>query len=222
MRNDDERILMEETVRDFLEGISAYENVKDRICFRLVNTERNWEFLEAAPHRDFMDLSAVYYVCFEVTGGRYASITVTDRMADEWGVTEEELWETAFINTQKNLPAETMRMEDAISAFWGNTAAAPEEGNGMVVATNIKKWYGAATIFYDDVLTRLTDILGERIFLLPSSVHEFIAIADDGSTDPAFLAEMVRGINRDMVSGRDFLSDSVYRYEKGGGITIAA
>ena len=222
MRNDDERILMEETVRDFLEGITAYGNVKDRICFRLVNTKRNREFLDAAPHRDFMDLSAVYYMCFEMTGGKLASITVTDRMADEWGVTEEELWETAFANTQNILPADTMRLEDAISALWGNTAASPDEGNRMVVATNTKKWHGAATIFYDDVLTRLTDILGERIFLLPSSVHEFIAIADDGNTDPAVLAEMVRSINRDMVSGRDFLSDSVYRYEKGGGITIAA
>ena len=221
MRND-ERVQMEETVRDFLEGITAYENVKDRICFRLVNTERNWEFLSAAPHRDFMDLSAVYYVCFEMTGGKLASITVTDRMADEWEVTEEELWEAAFANTQNILPAETGGLRDFASAFIGGTGSEPDEGNGMVVATNIKKWHEAATIFYDDVLAGITDILGERIFLLPSSVHEFIAIADDGNTDPAVLAEMVRSINRDLVSGRDFLSDSVYRYEKGGGITIAA
>ena len=220
MGNDEGRALTEEAIRDFLDGITDYGNVKERICFRLVNTERNCDFLSVAPHRDFMDLSAAYYVCFEMPDGRFASVAVNSRLMDDWGVTEEEMWGTAFVNTQKIFPADIGRMNEVLAGMTGGNPDIPGEGNGLVIVTNGKKWYGAGAVFYDDVLTRLTDILGEKIFLLPSSVHEFIVLADDGKTEPAMLAEMVRNINRDMLSEKEYLSDSVYHYERGGEISI--
>ena len=214
--------MMEETVRDFLDGITDFGNVKDRICFRLVNTERNRDFLSAAPHRNFMDLSTAYYICFEMSDGRFASVAVNDRIMEDWGVTEDQLWDTAFANTQKIFPADVGRIHDVMAELAGAAMETPDEESGMVIVTNGKKWYGAGAVFYDDVLTRLTDILGEKIFLLPSSVHEFIALTDDGKTDPAILAEMVRNINREMVSEKEYLSDSVYHYEKDGEIKIVS
>ena len=222
MGNDEGRALMEETVRDFLDGITDYGNVKDRICFRLVNTERNRDFLSAAPHRNFMDLSTAYYICFEMPDGRFASVAVNDRIMEDWGVTEDQLWDTAFANTQKIFPADVGRIHDVMAELAGAAMETPDEESGMVIVTNGKKWYGAGAVFYDDVLTRLTDILGEKIFHLPSSVHEFIALTDDGKTDPAILAEMVRNINREMVSEKEYLSDSVYHYEKDGEIKIVS
>jgi hypothetical protein len=53
-------------------------------------------------------------------------------------------------------------------------------------------------------------------------VHEFIALADDGKTDPAILAEMVRNINREMLSEKEYLSDSVYHYEKDGEMKVVS
>lgn len=222
MGNDEGRALMEETVRDFLDGITDFGNVKDRICFRLVNTERNRDFLSAAPHRNFMDLSTAYYICFEMPDGRFASVAVNDRIMEDWGVTEDQLWDTAFANTQKIFPADVGRIHDVMAELAGAAMETPDEESGMVIVTNGKQWYGAGAVFYDDVLTRLTDILGEKIFLLPSSVHEFIALTDDGKTDPAILAEMVRNINREMVSEKEYLSDSVYHYEKDGEIKIVS
>lgn len=222
MGNDEGRALMEETVRDFLDGITDFGNVKDRICFRLVNTERNRDFLSAAPHRNFMDLSTAYYICFEMPDGRFASVAVNDRIMEDWGVTEDQLWDTAFANTQKIFPADVGRIHDVMAELAGAAMETPDEESGMVIVTNGKKWYGAGAVFYDVVLTRLTDILGEKIFLLPSSVHEFIALTDDGKTDPAILAEMVRNINREMVSEKEYLSDSVYHYEKDGEIKIVS
>ena len=222
MGNDEGRALMEETVRDFLDGITDFGNVKDRICFRLVNTERNRDFLSAAPHRNFMDLSTAYYICFEMSDGRFASVAVNDRIMEDWGVTEDQLWDTAFANTQKIFPADVGRIHDVMAELAGAAMETPDEESGMVIVTNGKKWYGAGAVFYDTVLTHLTDILGEKIFLLPSSVHEFIALTDDGKTDPAILAEMVRNINREMVSEKEYLSDSVYHYEKDGEIKIVS
>ena len=216
---------MEDTASVFLDGITDYEKVKDRICYRLVNTERSRDFLSTAPHRDFMDLSAAYYVCFELPDGRFASAAVTDRLAANWKVDEAELWNAAFENTQRIFPAHTgtLRSELAGLASLGGEeyTAAEAENNGIAIAPNEMKRYGAGSILYDGVLTRLTDIIVDNIFLLPSSVHEFLAVADDGMTDPGTLAGMVRSINTEIVSNAEVLSDHVYRYEKGGEITIA-
>lgn len=225
MRNEGGCTQIDVAIREFLDGISDYGNVKDRICFRLINTGRNRDFLDTVPHRDFLDLSAAYYVCFEMADGRFTNVAVTTRMADAWGVEEKELWEAAFVNTQRILPADVGYIQDVVAeladVFGEDGEGTAESGKQMVVATNQKKWHGAGSIFYDDVLTRLTDILGRKIFLLPSSVHEFLAVADDGMTDPGFLAGMVRSINTGMLPDNEFLSDNVYRYEKGGEITIA-
>ena len=172
--------------------------------------------------QNFMDLSTAYYICFEMPDGRFASVAVNDRIMEDWGVTEDQLWDTAFANTQKIFPADVGRIHDVMAELAGAAMETPDEESGMVIVTNGKKWYGAGAVFYDTVLTHLTDILGEKIFLLPSSVHEFIALTDDGKTDPAILAEMVRNINREMVSEKEYLSDSVYHYEKDGEIKIVS
>ena len=70
-------------------------------------------------------------------------------------------------------------------------------------------------------LGSLFDGSGGRIFILPSSVHELIAIADDGNVSPQMLKDIVRDINRTTLNEQEFLSDSVYRYEKGGELKIA-
>ena len=43
-------------IRQFLE----YENVKDSIVYRLINTEMNRELLDDLPHMEFLDLSVVF------------------------------------------------------------------------------------------------------------------------------------------------------------------
>ena len=50
--------------------------------------------------------------------------------------------------------------------------------------------------------------------------RELIAIADDGNVNPQMLKDMVRDINRTVLNEQEFLSDNVYRYERGGEITI--
>lgn len=57
--------------------------------------------------------------------------------------------------------------------------------------------------------------LGAPLFILPSSVHELIAIPDKGISDVNELRNMVREVNETQVEAEEILSNQVYRYSKG-------
>ena len=212
---------MEEIVRKLVERYAEYENVKDTIVYKLVNTEKNRDILDDSPHREFMDLSAVYCICFILPDGRTGSVAVNGRLAEKWGVTEEELWNLAHANTQRIFPAKVRNLQDVIQPLWEKSLQTTDLGKIMAAVTNEEYWYGAGVVFYDDVLSRLTDMLGDRLFLIPSSVHEFFVFSDDGILDPGFFSDLAKRINESRLPDKEYLSDHVYRYEKGGGITIA-
>lgn len=93
----------------------------------------------------------------------------------------------------------------------------PEELEELRILTNCHKFYGAAVILYPGLLERLAEEFAESFFILPSSVHEVILLADTGDREIARLREMVCEVNRTNVSADEFLSDDIYYYRKGDG-----
>ena len=88
-----------------------------------------------------------------------------------------------------------------------------QDERSMYVITNESKLYGAASILYEEPLHELAEKFGSDLYILPSSVHEVIAVsADMGSPDD--LAEMVYEINMEQVDIDDRLSNQVYCYDK--------
>ena len=63
-------------------------------------------------------------------------------------------------------------------------------------------------------MVRVAAKLGGNFFLLPSSVHEILAVPDDGQIDYRELSETVYDINRTIVEPREFLSDKVQYYDR--------
>lgn len=72
--------------------------------------------------------------------------------------------------------------------------------------------FGATTVFYPGVLKELAEKHGTSLFLLPSSIHEFIVLEDDGIYDAKELKDMVQEVNSSAVLPEDVLSDNVYYY----------
>ena len=85
--------------------------------------------------------------------------------------------------------------------------------NQMYVISNSNSVNGASAIFYSDALAELSDRLGGvDLFVLPSSVHEVIAVSTDMGT-PEMLAQMVQEVNGTQVSLEEQLSDHVYKFD---------
>lgn len=83
----------------------------------------------------------------------------------------------------------------------------------MWVISNDRGINGAISMLYEDKLHNLAEELETDLYIMPSSVHEVIAVSASMG-DPNELASMVAEINMDQVSLDERLSNQVYHYDK--------
>ncbi len=187
-------------------------NVKDRIVFQLINTEQNRDMLANMPHREFQDLSIIYRWVVKVGAEGIQSAKVDNKLAEGLGFSEEQLFSLAAENTRKILPPHVFSINEMLQdmgMMFG--VARPEET--MWIITNDKGIDGAASMLYEDKLHALAQEIGTDLYILPSSVHEVIAVST-GMGEPEELAQMVSEINMDQVALSERLSNQVYHYDK--------
>ena len=222
---------MEREIESFNKEIKAElldtSRLKDNVFFTLINAEQNKELLKTVPHRKFEDLAIVYrWNIGSDSSGMYTNL-VDSRLAKKEGLTENDLYNAARKNTKELLPVSVRNMNEIISEIiFGENELEDEmdkefkkvmmetpNEHSMYVITNESKLYGAASILYEEPLHELAEKFGSDLYILPSSVHEVIAVsADMGSPDD--LAEMVYEINMEQVDIDDRLSNQVYCYDK--------
>lgn len=199
-----------------------FENVQDKIIMVAVNTERNRELLSQIPHQNREDLSLIYKVALGTDAAGMATITIRNEHMEMWGVTADQIHELAMKNTREILPVTVQSMTEVMREMFGRDQI-PDEmaelmfqemplNQQMFVISNEAKVNGAASMFYEDALASLADKVGTDLYILPSSVHEVIAVSTDMGT-PDALAEMVQEVNGDQVSEEEQLSDHVYRFD---------
>ncbi len=220
----DEHMDGPEEAADIAKNYQNFDFVKDRVIMTVVNTQKNQEMLKTTPHVEHEDLSFIYKVFLkENDEDGMATITVRDDHMKYWGVTADELHQYALKNSQEILPVKLQTMNEIMRDMLSKDGM-PEEmitamiedmppENQMYVITNSKSINGAASIFYSDVMAELSDKLGGvNLYILPSSIHEVIAVSEELGT-PEMLSEMVREVNGTQVSEDEQLSDHVYRYD---------
>jgi len=194
-----------------------------KIIMALVNTEQNKELLENVPHREFCDLSIVYRLFVGMDEGEMKSALINDSVAQRIGMTEQQLYEAAVVNTKELFPPTIINMDvilkeilvsegmDADLAEMILHATAPE--NLMYVISNDHKINGAVSMLYENELHDFAEDLGTDLYLLPSSIHEIIAVPKAAGS-PEELAQMVETINMKEVSVEERLSNQVYYYDR--------
>ncbi len=202
--------------------ITDFELVREKIIFRLVNADRNSELLKNAPHRRFLDLAVIYTVFIDGVFKTPGNVVIKNDLLEKWGVDEETLHELALENTPRLKKPVIKELSDMIFDLLGSRDDEKEEmkdelyGTGavkMYVLTNHDKFYGDSLILYPDLLSEIRKNCKTDFYLLPSSVHEFIIIPDDGVVDRQELKELVRSVNQSSVGDEDYLSDNVYLYK---------
>ena len=190
-----------------------FDAVKNRICYKLVNTNANEKLLEDVPHREMFDLSVVYYVMVSVEDGATGSILIHNNHLGFWDVTENDLYEYASINTSKLLPAGIKSMFDTLSEMI-NMEDLPDTDDLMYVLTNREKLQGASTILYPDVLSTFAEKIKTNLWLIPSSVHEWIIIPDDRNMNRETLSEIIQEVNGSQLAPDEVLSDHPYYFDR--------
>ena len=211
-----------EEFSDVAQMYSNYDAVKDKIVMAVVNTAKNRELLSQVPHTEREDLSLIYKVVVGTGADGIGSITIRNEHMEQWGVTVDEIHEMAMKNTKEILPVTVQTMTEVMREMFGSDGM-PEEmaemmfsdmplNQQMFIISNKSKVNGAASMFYEDTLSELADKIGTSLYILPSSVHEVIAVSTDMGT-PESLAGMVREVNGGQVAPEEQLSDHVYKFD---------
>ena len=161
--------------------ITDYEKAKDRILPKIVGMEGNEKYLEDKPFTQMEDLAVVYYVDMGRLGGGTMSSPITENLMNSWGVTQEELHQTALSNMEaksassfKSMQEVMMEMmlPDMAERFGGDMDAArdeissmlpPDEG-AMYVLTNQEKLNGATALLDAKIMGEISEKFGENFF----------------------------------------------------------
>ena len=209
-----------------INDIQDYEKARERLFIRVSNAEENRELLKDTPHKEIIGLAVTCHVLVGLEDGEMGSTMVTAPLLEKFGVTTEQLFEDAFLNSQEILPPSIEPMEAMLGRMmgFGMEMEVPEtldaqletldlEKMGMAVLTNRQAVNGAAVIFYPGLMEKIGDSQQVNFFILPSSTHEVILVPDNGSMKLKDLEDMVKSINASEVSPKDRLSDTVYHYD---------
>ena len=212
-----EEALKEHIDMDFFR---SFEEVRDRICYRLIGRKGNEELLEDIPYIEFLDLAICFYYAYHGDALGDGTILIHNSHVDLWDTCTAELFGLAKRNTQRLFPWVCKSLEEVLDEIAGQGDEAAEASSDVFfqevplrVLSNVKRIHGAICILYPDVLEHLAQAMGRCLYILPSSVHEVILLSDTGMGSPRELREMIAEVNSTQVAPEEVLSDSLYYYD---------
>lgn len=188
-----------------------------------MNTVQNKEMLRDTPNRSFQDLSIIYRWIVKTDIEGIQSTVIHNSLAEKLGISEEQMFKLAVENTRRIFPPTVKSMNDVIRDMFMKDGMPTEIADMMIgemppeqtmwVISNDRGINGAISMLYEDKLHGLAENLGTDLYIMPSSLHEVIAVSASMG-DPNELAHMVAEINMDQVALDERLSNQVYHYDK--------
>ena len=207
--------VVKEKEQDVKSFITDYEKVKDNTYLRLIPGDS--PVLKNTPHKMIEDMALVVNVhldSFSDENGR-SCVVVSTPLMEMYGIDEAQLFADAEKNSLANEPIVFKPLVDMIKDLISNDEVPNPEDVGIVtyIATNKSGFQGAAVAGYPDFAEKAAEAIGGSFYMLPSSVHEFILIKDDGRQNAKDLNKMVKNVNETVLEARDFLADQCYHYD---------
>lgn len=200
-----------------MEFFRDFDKVRDRICYRLVGQAGNEEMLKDVPYVDFLDMAVCFFYAYKGKELGEGSILIHNSHMEMWKCGVTELMSLAQKNTPVLFPWQCCTMEEVIREMIDRERQEEllAEEVPMKVLSNRQRMNGAACLIYPNVLEHLAEENETDLYILPSSIHETILLADSGREKPGELKAMIVQVNRTQVAPEEVLTDSLYRYDRG-------
>ena len=202
----------EDEVKSF---IGDYEQVKDHTFLRLI--PGNSPILGETPHKMIEDMALVVNIqLVSMSDDHGKSCVVVSRpLMEMYGIDEKQLFADAEKNSLENEPIVFTPLGDMIKHLIASEDLPTPEDAGIVtyIATNRSGFQGASVAAYPEFAEKAAETLGGSFYMIPSSVHEFILIKDDGTPKAKDLNRMIKDVNETVLEPRDILSGQCYHYD---------
>lgn len=211
-----------ETGNDIGLNLNDYlKDIKDNVYMYLVGHEKNAKRLEEGDiyHEPFLDMDICYAVKIEGPKLKTGSITLTNSLIKSKNYDMSEIKECALKRLEHD--NDVKHIVDIIGASYPPEIREKikEEGVPTYVLSTMNGYRGASVILADSMIEKLKRLIGDEFYILPSSIHEMLAVPFDESVSLENLRELVGSVNANELKPEDVLTDSVYIY-KGGKIEV--
>lgn len=178
--------------------IFDWNSVKDALFFS-VSTD-NEEYRKETPHRTVGEFTLNYNVLIEDGKGHSKASKIGMQALKVLNITEEDLYNATIQSAPKLFPVSD-------NVFGGVARISTEQ------YTDKRLDDGATAIFYPDVLDHYAEMMGGKIYVLPTTKNDVIVIQDDGKYRT--YEEVVKAV-KDWDIYRDHgekLTDNIYHYD---------
>ena len=202
---------------DLLERANSIGNV----ILTAMNRERNAEYLKEALHINYLDLALVFKCVINMNEEGIGTILISNDMLNK-DISKEDLLSIAIENTKKILGISIRPIREILLETFVRQGMPIEIADifiedtelPMYVITNNLGINGAVLLYFKDVLKDLADELDSDLWILPSSIHEILAVPVNEVGQAMDLKEMVKSVNTEQVSENEQLSDNIYLYSR--------
>ena len=167
---------------DIKEPLEDFNNLRDKVAFKLIQREKNQELLKEVPYFEFLDLAVVFYLILDENNGGQMTALIHNSHMKSWGVEKEELYCLAKKNTPILLPPEIRTMKEVmrdilkidfeklgVGEMLDDFLNFDSERQVLYVLSNKDQIYGAGCILYDHYLSDFAVSQNIDIIILPSS-----------------------------------------------------
>lgn len=200
-----------------------FNSQKNGIVYKAVNAKEYAKQLPNIPHTDFFDLAIIFYCIININKEESISYVISNSTLEMWGISKEELFETAHQNFPKVLPLQISPITETIYEGFKDRGSMEKTIESLpddfiYVVTNKYHKFGFANIFYPKLLETFAERFGS-FYIIPSSVEEALFFPASANMGVDAIKYMVREINGDknIIQPDIFLSNSIYLYDAGTG-----
>ncbi len=205
-----------------LQDILDYSRACSRLFIRLLNYQDHRLELKGMVYDRIGDMAKVLYYKLSDDGVNLNSTKVHADQIGEWGVSLDEAWDAAMLNTFSSaMPRIYRSVEECIDPPYQRGIFMDREfeigSAGHIVLTTTRQLNGAIALFYPGVAARIAQLLGNDFLIAFTSIDD-VRIHPVGSVSPREVLMRLKNVNRNFNESRgDILSRKVYKYSRDTG-----
>ena len=198
--------------------MTDWEALRPRVRCQIIDRVRNLKLLHEVSNTEYLDLAVVYSLEFQEHGPYIYSVRITKKMLGQMNVSVEELHKQALTNMKRKFPYKIEPLEDIILNQTAFDREHIPDGNQLnlpvYVIQNRLEADGAAVILDQEPFEMLAHQLGTNLLVLPTSVHELMAMPEMPDETVENMKTLLMKINLECVKTEEQLSPHVYRYDR--------
>ncbi|MBQ1390609.1 MAG: hypothetical protein IIY82_02570 [Firmicutes bacterium] len=204
-------------IRKAVQAMEDYEHCRRHTIFRIMDVERNREYLEDKVH--FPCGPGLTLVCnIRVTmGGEEWRTPFARHTLEQMQVTEETVYMDTLLNTRQWMPATIVPLAQVLEEeqpLLVHEVTGKLDDEEVYVVGGKERRFGATAFFCRDVPEQIGRLLGGSYYIIPSSVHEVLIIPAAMEPDVDRLNEVLREANREVVGPEEYLAGQVLFYDQ--------